>query len=223
MLKRSLLPLIALMTLYVNASAQTFQNRKALIIGVSNYSAQSQADPLPGVPHDIESAKKIASAMGIPESNFKFLTDSQATKANIMAALKGLGDSNPEGSRTLVYFSGHGVRQFDPNTGSCTEGLLTYEGTEMITHTEFANATQKLNKSADKVITMIDACFSQGVVTSPVASRSMSGPKLTAKFFSKNGPNVDNCPAVNNPVATRGMLSEVTRLGGLQENFVQNL
>jgi len=91
----------------------------------------------------------------------------------------------------------------------------------MITHTEFANATQKLNKSADKVITMIDACFSQGVVTSPVASRSISGSKLTAKFFSKNGPSVDNCPTVNNPVATCGMLSEVTRIGGLQENFVQ--
>ena len=90
MLKRFLLPLIALMALHFTASAQTFKNRKALIIGLSNYSAQSQADPLLGVPYDIESAKKIASAMGIPESNFQFLTDSQATKANIMAALKGL-------------------------------------------------------------------------------------------------------------------------------------
>ena len=66
MLKRSLLTFSALLALQFNAGAHTFQNRKALIIGLSNYSAQSQADPLQGVPHDIESAKKIASAMGIP-------------------------------------------------------------------------------------------------------------------------------------------------------------
>jgi hypothetical protein len=69
MLKRSLLTFLALLALQFNAGAQTFQNRKALIIGLSNYSAQSQADPLLGVPHDIESAKKIASAMGIPENS----------------------------------------------------------------------------------------------------------------------------------------------------------
>ena len=52
--------------------------------------------------------------MGIPESNFKFLTDSQTTKVNIMAALKGLGDLNPESSwRTPVQSQlGHLYRGF---------------------------------------------------------------------------------------------------------------
>ena len=87
----------------------------------------------------------------------------------------------------------------------------------MITHTEFANATQKLTKSADKVIIMIDTCFSQGVMTSSGPSRSMSGSKLTDKRMSKNSHNDDNCVAVNNPVSTQSMLSKMTRLGGLQK------
>ena len=58
MLKRSLLTFLALLGLQFNAGAQTFQNRKALIIGLSNYSAQSQADPMLGVLYNIESAKR---------------------------------------------------------------------------------------------------------------------------------------------------------------------
>ena len=84
-------------------SAQPSSNRSALIIGVGEY-GYSGVTPLTGVKHDMVSAAKIAKAMGIPENNVKYLRNSQATKANILDALKQLGDSSGEGSRTFVFF-----------------------------------------------------------------------------------------------------------------------
>ena len=189
--------------------------RKALIIGVSEYS-NPEIEKLRGVPHDMQSATKIAVAMGIPEKNIKYIKNSEATKANIMAALKEAGDSTTEGTRAFVYYSGHGTRYPDPKTGECIDGLLTYDA-QAITNAEFANASRKLTQSSDKVITMIDACFSEGVVGSKSKTRSLDLAQFSPKFQSKS--NAEACKPVN--VITRGLLPEVTRLGGLQENFVQ--
>ncbi|MFN0005501.1 MAG: caspase family protein, partial [Burkholderiaceae bacterium] len=189
--------------------------RKALIIGVSEYS-NPEIEKLRGVPHDMLSATKIAVAMGIPEKNIKYIKNSEATKANIMAALKEAGDSTTEGTRAFVYYSGHGTRYPDPKTGECIDGLLTFDA-QAITNAEFAKASKKLTQSSDKVITMIDACFSEGVVGSKSKTRSLDLAQFSPKFQSKS--NAEACKPVN--VITRGLLPEVTRLGGLQENFVQ--
>ncbi len=57
-------------------TAQPSSNRSALIIGVGEY-GYSGVTPLVGVKHDMVSAAKIAAAMGIPESNVKYLRNSQ--------------------------------------------------------------------------------------------------------------------------------------------------
>jgi hypothetical protein len=196
------------------ALSQPSSSRSALIIGVGEY-GYSGATPLHGVKHDMVSAAKIASAMGIPENNVKYLRNSQATKANILDALKQLGESSGEDSRTFVYFSGHGTRQQAGN--ECVEGLLTYEGST-ITNQEFAGATQKIAKSSDKFITLVDACHSEGVV--PPKTRALLQDRLTPKFFMKSGTSGDACSVIAN-YKTRSLLPEVTKLGALKENFVQ--
>jgi len=196
------------------ALAQSASYRSALIIGVGEY-GYSGATPLHGVKHDMVSAAKIASAMGIPDSNVKYLRNSQATKANILDALKQLGESSGQDSRTFVYFSGHGTRQQAGN--ECVEGLLTYEGAT-ITNQEFAGATQKIAKSSDKFITLVDACHSEGVV--PPKTRALLQDRLTPKFFMKSGTSGDACSVIAN-YKTRSLLPEVTKLGALKENFVQ--
>lgn len=211
------LPVIFLCTMLLAAQAanpQPSSNRAALIIGVGEY-GYSGATPLGGVKHDMVSAAKIASAMGIPEKNVKYLQNSQATKTNILDALKQLGETSGEGSRTFVYFSGHGTRQQAGN--ECVEGLLTYEGST-ITNQEFAGATQKIAKSSDKFITLVDACHSEGVV--PPKTRALLQDQLTPKFYMKSGTAGDACSVIAN-YKTRSLLPEVTKLGALQENFVQ--
>lgn len=207
--------LTALMSAHM-ACAQAASNRTALIIGVGEYGYTGPSSLL-GVKHDMASASKIAGAMDIPSANIVYLRDAEATKANILAALKQLGEKTGEGSRAFVYFSGHGTRQKMGN--ECVEGLLTYEG-GTISHQEFANATQKLATSADKFVTLIDACHSEGVVPPQALTRRLLQNQLTPKFFSKSDRPANACEVVSN-MKTRSLLNEVTRIGGLQENFVQ--
>ena len=198
------------------ACAQATSNRTALIIGVGEYGYTGPSSLL-GVKHDMASASKIAGAMDIPSANIVYLRDAEATKANILAALKKLGEKTGEGSRAFVYFSGHGTRQ--KMGDDCVEGLLTYEG-GTISHQEFANATKKLATSADKFVTLIDACHSEGVVPPQALSRRLLQNQLTPKFFSKSDRPANACEVVSN-MKTRSLLNEVTRIGGIQENFVQ--
>jgi hypothetical protein len=163
------------------------------------------------------SAQKIADAMGIDDKNIRYIKNSEATKENIIKALNALGDTTSEGSKAFVYFSGHGTRQQIEE--SCVEGLLTYEG-QTISNQEFAKATQKLVKNADKVVTMIDACHAGGVAPPVNQTRSMGAQSFTPKFFMKSGGPTNACTVVSN-LKARALLPEVTRLGGLQENFVQ--
>ena len=196
------------------------QDRVALIIGVSEYAPEVRANSLGGVKYDMDSAQKIAAAMGVTADKIIFLRDAQATKPAIMQRLEQLGQNTPDGGRALVYFSGHGTRYFDREAGGCVEGLLTYEG-ETITHNEFAVATRKLSQRADKVIALMDACHSGGVVEQVQRTRSvLGGDRLSAKFHLKSGLSEDQCSTPSN-MKTRGLLGEMTRLGALQENFVQ--
>ena len=211
------LALISTILLVAQAvAAQPSSNRSALIIGVGEY-VYSGVTPLAGVKHDMVSAAKIAAAMGIPENNVKYIRNSQATKANILDALKQLGDTSGEGSRTFVYFSGHGTRQSAGN--ECVEGLLTYEGST-ISNQEFAGATQKIAKTSDKFITLVDACHSEGVVPPKSQTRALLQDQLTPKFYMKSGTSADACSVISN-YKTRSLLPEVTKLGALKENFVQ--
>jgi len=196
------------------------QERVALVVGISEYAPEVKASNLAGVRHDMESAKKIALAMGVTNDQIVFLRDSKATKATILQHLKDLGQKTPQGGRALVYFSGHGTRYFDSEVGGCVEGLLTYDG-QTITHDEFAQVTKQLSQKADKVIALMDACHSGGVAEQVQRTRSVfGGDRLTSKFHLKTDANSNQCSIPSN-MRTRGLLGEVTRLGALQENFVQ--
>jgi hypothetical protein len=193
--------------------------RSALIIGLSQYAASSGAATLEGVSHDMESAKRMATAMGIPDSQIRFVRDQNATKDNILSEIQLLSERSREGGRTFIYFSGHGTRYWDPTVNGCVEGLLSHDG-QAITNAELAKATQKITAGADKVITMIDACHSGGLTSNSMASRSLGGAGFKPKFSYKTASPTDVCSQPSN-MKTRGLLAEATRLGVLQENVVQ--
>jgi len=193
--------------------------RSALIVGVSNY-ASPEITPLEGVPFDIISARTIARAMGIPDSRITVLRDAQATKAAILAAMEQLAASVTPGSRVFVYFSGHGTRWYEPNLKGCKEGLLAYDR-ETLTNEEIATRTRRMSEVADKVVVLFDACHSDGVSTAQRGrTRSVAGVSMTPKFFLKGGQDAEACSRPVN-VRTRSLLAESTKLGALEENFVQ--
>jgi len=207
---------ILISLLITQAAAQERVGRHALIIGVSSYKDPA-ADPLKGVPHDVISAGKIADSMGVPRSNQIVLQNENADKASILRELNNLSKRVAPGDRVLVYYSGHGTRWPDAQ-GKCVEGLYPYDG-QTITHAEFAEKIAPLSKIADKLITIVDACHSGGVVAA--RTRSLGNGALASKFFSKgNGSDAQDCSKVANS-KTRGLFDNVTRLGALQENTVE--
>jgi hypothetical protein len=162
----------------------------------------------------MKSAQAIAGAMGIAAQNTVVLRDGDATKAGILAALRALAERTADGARTFLYYSGHGTRWQDPQSGACVEGLLTHDF-QVITHQEIAAVTKRLSDKADKFISLFDACFSGGVA--PTLTRSLAARNFKPKFFAKGG--ADACKATN--LMTRSLLGEATRLGALPENMVQ--
>ncbi len=188
----------------------------ALIIGIARYDPKTGATPLPGVPHDLQSAARIAGAVGVPPSNIRVLTDSFATKAAIVSELKQLTSRVSEGGRAMIFFSGHGTRWFDPNVKGCVEGLFTYEG-GVIVNSEFAELVKTLGDKVDKLIIMFDACHSEGV-TSASRTRSASG-ELSPKFFVRTNDSAESCSRPANQ-RTRSLFNEARGLGIQAENII---
>jgi hypothetical protein len=194
--------------------------KHALIIGVSIY-RDEEIPPLFGVPNDLDSAKEIAVAMGIPAGNVTELFNEQATKDRIIAELGKLAARASEGGRILVYFSGHGTRWRDPNAGGCVEGLLTWDR-KVIVNREFAQYAKPLGSKADKLIIMFDACHSGGIAGLRGNTRSLGSEKggLRPKFFMKADETGTACNRPSN-VRTRSLLGQNSDgVDALPENVV---
>ena len=194
--------------------------KHALIIGVSIY-RDEEIPPLFGVPNDLDSAKEIAVAMGIPAGNVTELFNEQATKDRIIAELGKLAAQASEGGRILVYFSGHGTRWRDPNAGGCVEGLLTWDR-KVIVNREFAQYAKPLGSKADKLIIMFDACHSGGIAGLRRNTRSLSEENggLRPKFFMKADETGTACNRPSN-VRTRSLLGQnADGVDALPENVV---
>lgn len=194
--------------------------KHALIIGVSIY-RDEEIPPLFGVPNDLDSAKEIAVAMGIPAGNVTELFNEQATKDRIIAELGKLAARATEGGRILVYFSGHGTRWRDPNAGGCVEGLLTWDR-KVIVNREFAQYAKPLGSKADKLIIMFDACHSGGIAGLRGNTRSLGSENggLRPKFFMKADETGTACNRPSN-VRTRSLLGRnADGVDALPENVV---
>lgn len=196
------------------SQASDGQTRSALIIGIGHFAGP--ASDLLGVPADVEMAKEMANAMGIPDANITVIRDEQATKKNILEKLRVFSNKTADGGRVFIYFSGHGTRYLNPFINSCVEGLLSYDY-ETISNVEMAEATKNLNNSVDKSIMIVDTCHSAGVLNK-IRTRALSNPNLVAKFASKDKAGEEVCTPVN--YRTRSLFDESKALGAIEENIV---
>ena len=201
------------------SSSLAAEGKHALLVGISRYPSDTGAAQLDGVTIDLNSARRMAHAMGVDDGAIVELRNADATKANIRRQLEQLNRKVQQGDRVFVYFSGHGTR-VATDTG-CEEGYLTYDN-EVLNHQDMAQYTGPMSQRAEKLVTMIDACFSGGVVAT--GTRSMKSPPngLVAKFVSRTSSNEGMCSVegVNNRT-TRSLLTELGRFGMNRENFVE--
>ncbi len=171
--------------------------RHALIIGIGEY-ADPQVPALKGVVHDMDSARRMARAMAVPEAQMRVLRDREATAARIRQEITALQQRMADGDRLFVYFSGHGTRAYDEATreDGCTEGLLAADG-QVLTNVEIGQRLAPITRRADKVLVFYDACFSGGVAGEPFRTRSLAqGPaQVTPKFTRAGAPEACSRPS----------------------------
>ena len=216
---KSYLPCILLALSFTASACFAAEGRHALIIGIGEYSQASQTTSLLGVPKDVENARKMARAMGIDDAAIVELRDSQATKANIVSELERLRARVQPGDRVLIYYSGHGTRYGSGE--KCVEGLQTYSTgvfteADVLSDEDLAKYTFPISEKADKIITLVDACFSGGVLGAKTRSLAAD-----LGIRAKVSPSASNCSVAVNNRNTRSFEPAMLRMGAAKENFVQ--
>ena len=96
--------------------------RRAVLVGINNY--QSITD-LSGCINDVTNMRDILkSLLGFTNNDIRVLTDSRATKDNILARLKWLVTGAKSGDYLVFHFSGHGSQLRDrDNNDELTDTL----------------------------------------------------------------------------------------------------
>ncbi len=144
------------------------QIRRALLVGIGEYQNFSR---LPGAPNDARAmAAFLAEHGGFAASDIRLLTDSEATRSNILAvAREWLIDGTRAGDEALLFFSGHGFQQWDEDRDEVdgkdetlvpVDAYLDSDGNVqgMITDDEIGVLLDELDGRQVRVV--IDACHS---------------------------------------------------------------
>ena len=207
----------------ISALAQSLparSNRHALIISIGRY--ENPAIPeLPGASIDQQSATQMAQAMQVPTDNIRYLQDEQATGDGIRQALQQLTDRVQVGDRVYIHYSGHGTRQNDPMAGGCVEALMAYDGGThgLITNHEMAELLKAITQKTDKLLVMIDACHSGGVVQAAFASRTRNLDSDEGVLRPRSAGISEECARPAN-IKTRSLVSEVSSKGALSQDII---
>ena len=86
----------------------------ALLVGVGDY--PGTAWDLDGPRHDVASLRReLVENLGYPAARVNVLVDADATRANILDALRKFATAAAPDDFALVYLSGHGTSAHDPN------------------------------------------------------------------------------------------------------------
>ncbi len=185
-------------------------SRHALIIGIGEYSVPGVSS-LKGVSKDMNSAKDIALAMSVPETNIQYLRDKEATAEKIRSTLEEMNKRVQPGDRVFIYYSGHGTRWVDSqvDANACTEGLLASDGVAL-TNRQVSELITPIANKTDKLMVFYDACHSGGVVNQPMKTRSLKlgAETLSPKFVAQISPEL--CATPTN-MKTRSLTGELAK------------
>lgn len=154
--KKNLLLVVLFLGLWNMASA--YNNTYAVIVGINDYKYDEfAADLMYSITESVAFYDFLTSKKGgsVPSDHICLLTDSYATKANIIFQAKALFSKAQRNDRVIFYFGGHGGEGcFAPyDCNGFFESTLTYDDVKAI----FKSA--KCNTK----LMFADACYSGGI------------------------------------------------------------
>lgn len=172
-----------------SATARTgVSERRALLIGVNQYDegcdraparAACHSNNLLGPTHDVQSLQAtLEQFWGFRSQDITTLVDSNAKRANILAALRELESWAGPGKLAVIYFSGHGTSPQNADnfanlpaadTGALVvapEDLSHPRASFLVGRTDIRPVLERMDAKGAEVFAAFDACFSQNTARS---------------------------------------------------------
>ena len=188
--RTSALAALALLACCIAAQASAAQ--WALLVGVGDY--PGAAFDLEGPAHDVAALRReLVENLGYPEAQVTALVDADATRANILDALRRLRRDAAPGDFVLVYLSGHGTSAYDPNrpvalahdTGAFVPADYQAHGSEqrkldtlLVGSRDLRPVLSAIDEKDVHGLVLIDSCYARNTsrslhATTPPAYRSL--------------------------------------------------
>jgi TPR repeat protein len=145
--------------------AQTNPNAVALIIGVESYLSLPQAKYADSdANHFYDYASQ---SLGVPPNKIKLLTDSKASRTELLKAMRSWMKTEVNGkSDVYIFFAGHGLASAD---GSKTYLLPADGDRDLLDETSILRDDLIASAKGAKTITMfLDTCYSGGTRTNEI-------------------------------------------------------
>jgi hypothetical protein len=145
--------------------AQTNPNAVALIIGVESYLSLPQAQYADSdATHFYDYANQ---SLGVPPNKIKLLTDSKASRLELLKAMRSWMRTEVNGkSDVYIFFAGHGLASAD---GSKTYLLPADGDRDLLDETSILRDDLIASAKGAKTITMfLDTCYSGGTRTNEI-------------------------------------------------------
>jgi hypothetical protein len=174
---------------YGKVLAQSTPRKLALLVGINQYPSSDRFKNLAGCVNDTELQKQLLiHRFGFQESDIHILTDTQATRQNILETFdQHLIQQAKPGDVAVFHFSGHGSQVFDPNPLPGSNNLnstfvpaddapLLDQGivSDIMGQTLFL-LMYALGQKTENVTAVLDSCHSGGGTRGNIRVRSASG------------------------------------------------
>ena len=145
--------------------------KRAVCVGINDY--PGIFNDLKGCVNDAKDWSALLQGFGF---NVSMILDSQATRANVKAALQGLIDSTNAGDVAVLTYSGHGTQVTDRSgdeSDPYDEAICMYDGN--VIDDDLRDILNGIHPQATLVI-ISDSCFSGSVTR-------LAGEKATPRFI----------------------------------------
>jgi len=150
----------------------------ALFIGINEY---QYINPLNQCVNDVTGLKAAFNGSNMwSNATIETLTDSQATKANIMSKIQSFASQTSADSLIFIYFSGHGTIDDNKLAYICPVDCKSGDDSTLISGDELYAALQKTD--ANKCV-IFDSCHSGGFVGKKTATRNMTTREISSYFL----------------------------------------
>ena len=147
----------------------TYAEDRALVIGIDDYSALSEANELNGAAADAERFETfLTETLAFPSGSITRLTDAAASSDAILTTLiDTLVRETDPGARVVIYFAGLGTILPDG-----TPALIAHDGNTLLGQIPLTTIAEVIGVIADRNVTVIlDASFDGG----PLGTRGLPG------------------------------------------------